>query len=235
VPRQSGDAPTVAVLFSGGRDSALAALLLAPAYDVTLVTGSAGLTDDWTHARDAARALAADARAVRPTEGGVVGDFDPDFRRVDLDGDAFETAARRVAADGHPRAAVQRLHEHALERVAARAFDAVADGTRRDDRTPRVERATARSLEDRRGVDHLAPLAGVGHGAVRAMADRRLRAERGPSETVGRADYEGELRALVREKGGSVADLFPEHEQSRVTGLRAGGDEGESGDDDGKS
>ncbi|PSQ39572.1 alpha hydrolase [Halobacteriales archaeon SW_5_70_135] len=200
MPRRSGDAPTVAVLFSGGRDSALAALLLAPAYDVTLVTGSAGLTDDWTYARDAARALAADARAVRPTERGTVGDFDPDFRRVDLDGDVFETAARRVVADGHPRAAVQRLHEHALERVAARAFDAVADGTR-----------------------------------VRAMADRRLRVERGPSETVGRADYEGELRALVREGGGSVTDLFPEHEQSRVTGLRAGGDEGESGDDDGKS
>ena len=217
----SRDAPTVAVLFSGGRDSTLAALLLAPVYDVTLVTGTAGITDDWTHARDAADALAADAGTLRSGAGATPDSLDPEFRRVDLRPEVFAAAARQIGRDGHPRAGIQRVHEHAVERVAVLEFDAVADGTRRDDRTPSVERATAQSVEDRHGVDHLAPLSGVGHGAVRTMADRLLRQERGPSATVGRADYESELRALVREAGEAVDELFPDHQQSRVTGLRA--------------
>ncbi len=205
-----------AVLFSGGRDSTLAALVLAPFYDVTLVTGTAGVTDDWTHARRVARRLVTAVDGDGPTT------FAPEFRRVELDRKTFADAARRIRADGYPRAGIQRVHEHAVERVARLEFDAVADGTRRDDRTPRLDRPTAQSVEDRHDVDYLAPLAGAGYGAVRAMADRRLRVTRGPSETVGRADYEAELRALVREQGGSVADCFPAHEQSRVTGLRAG-------------
>ena len=231
-----------AVLFSGGRDSALAALVLDPFYDVTLVTGHAGVTDDWTHARRAARRLGAtrgadgasdDPEAVghQATDDGPSTDRGesetwpgpaPTFRRVDLDRSVFVDAARRVRADGYPRDGIQRVHEHAVKRVAGLGFDAVADGTRRDDRTPRLDRSTAQSVEDRHGVDYLAPLAGVGHGAVRAMAERRLRVTRGPSESVGRADYEAELRALVREQGGSVTDLFPAHEQSRVEGLRPG-------------
>ncbi len=203
----------LAVLFSGGRDSALTALLLAPFSDVTLVACSAGVTDDWTHARDAAERLRADASDADVN-------LDPDFRRVSLDRAVLADAARRARTDGHPRDAIQAVHEHATERVAALDYDAVADGTRRDDRTPRLDRATAQSVEDRHGVAHLAPLAGVGHDAVRAMADR-LRVERGESETVGRGDYEAELRALVRDQGGTVADVFPPHEQSRVVGLRA--------------
>ncbi len=241
-----------AVLFSGGRDSALAALVLAPFYDVTLVTGHAGVTDDWTHARQAARSLGATVRAADdtgddtdpvghdPTDGtgGTAHDATdapstdhgeseawpgstPTFCRVELDREVVADAARQVRADGYPRDGIQRVHEHAVERVARLPVDAVADGTRRDDRTPRLDRSTAQSVEDRHGVDYLAPLSGVGHGAVRAMAQRRLRVTRGPSESVGRGDYEAELRALVREQGGSVGETFPAHEQSRVEGLRA--------------
>jgi len=217
-----------AVLFSGGRDSTLAALVLAPFYEVTLVTGHAGVTDDWTHARRVARRLGAtvgdadepDAAPTDRVERAAWPGSPPVFRRVDLDRAVFADAARRVRADGYPRAAIQRVHEHAIERVARLDYDAVADGTRRDDRTPRLDRSTAQSVEDRHGVDYLAPLSGLGHGAVGAMADRRLRVTRGPSESVGRADYEAELRAVVREQGGDVAALFPAHEQSRVEGLR---------------
>jgi hypothetical protein len=203
-----------AVLFSGGRDSALAALLLSPHVRVTLLTCSAGVTEDWRHAREAAACLRADADALD-------WQFAPEFRRVELDRAVLADAAERVRADGYPREGVQRVHEHAVERVATLEFDAVADGTRRDDRTPRLDRSTAQSVEDRHGVDYLAPLAGFGHGAVRAMAGEWLRVERGPSETVGRADYESELRALIRARGGDVDELFPAHEQSRVTGVRA--------------
>jgi len=191
------------VLFSGGKDSTLAALLLDDFYDVTLVTVDFGITDDWRHAAETAATL----------------DFA--FDRASLDRDVAADAVATMVADGFPRNGIQAVHEHALEVVASEGFDAVADGTRRDDRVPTVSRAFAQSLEDRHGVDSLSPLAGFGRTAIDALVDRALVVETGPSEAVPKADYETELRALLRERGEpAVRDVFPDHEQSRVTARR---------------
>jgi predicted subunit of tRNA(5-methylaminomethyl-2-thiouridylate) methyltransferase len=192
----------VALLYSGGKDSTLAADCLAPFYDVTLVTGTFGVTDDWRHARRVADRLGYP------------------FRRLDLDPAVAAEAVDRLLADGYPRHAIQAVHDHALERAADLGPAAVADGTRRDDRVPTVPRSTARSLEDRRGVDYLAPLAGFGRGAVDRLADARLDVETGPSGTMPRADYEAELRALLADRAGddAVDRIFPAHEQSYVRG-----------------
>jgi predicted subunit of tRNA(5-methylaminomethyl-2-thiouridylate) methyltransferase len=191
-----------ALLFSGGKDSALAALSLAPLYDVTLVTGTFGITDDWRHGERAAA------------------DLGFPFRTLSLAPAVAEDAVDRLLDDGYPRNAIQSVHEHALERAADLAVDAVADGTRRDDRVPRIDRPTARSLEDRRGVDYLAPLAGFGRAAVDRLADANLEVTAGPSGSVPRADYEAELRALLAEREGAdaVEAVFPAHEQTNVRG-----------------
>ncbi|EMA19441.1 MULTISPECIES: DUF7411 family protein [Haloarcula] len=202
-----------ALLYSGGKDSTLAALLLDPFYDVTLVSGSFGVcgTDP---ARESASAVGFD------------------HATVDLDPDVAHDAVEQMRDDGYPRNGIQRVHEHAVETVArgdwvagADGIDsltAVADGTRRDDRVPTIERPLAQSVEDRFGVDYLAPLAGIGRGAIDAMAANRLVVESGPSAEIPKADYEVELRALLRERygEGAVTDVFPEHTQSRVRGLR---------------
>ncbi|PSQ26723.1 alpha hydrolase [Halobacteriales archaeon QS_9_68_17] len=192
------------LLYSGGKDSTLAALLLEEFYDVTLVTGCFGVTDEWTHAEETA------ATVGFP------------FERLDLDREAAVEAVDRMYEDGYPRNGIQRVHEHALERLAEREFDAVADGTRRDDRVPTVSRAEAQSLEDRHGVDYIAPLSGFGRGAVDRVVDATLELDVGPSEEIRRADYEGELRALLAERHGeeAVAEVFPDHDQTRVTGVR---------------
>jgi predicted subunit of tRNA(5-methylaminomethyl-2-thiouridylate) methyltransferase len=194
----------VGVLYSGGKDSTLAALLLAPHCDVTLLCCTFGITDDHEHACEAAEAVGLPAR------------------RVDLDPDVAREAAERIVADGYPRNGIQQVHEHALEVAAELEDDAIADGTRRDDRVPTVERSLAQSIEDRHGVAHLAPLAGIGRAAVDELVTETLVVETGPSETVPKGDYETELRALVREENGqgTVAELFPEHTQSRVVDRR---------------
>ncbi len=194
----------LALCYSGGKDSTLAALLLDRFYDVTLVTASFGLTDDWQHAQAAASALSYE------------------FAHVELDRSVAEAAVEQIREDGYPRNGIQHVHEHALETVADRDVDAVADGTRRDDRVPSVSRAQAQSLEDRHGVDYLAPLSGLGRGAVDRLVERRLEVDEGPSETVAKADYESELRALLRETvgAGAVRALFPDHVQTAVRGLR---------------
>ena len=189
-----------ALLFSGGKDSALAALSLDRFYDVTLVTGTFGIGSDWQHARRAANRLGFP------------------FHRLDLDPTVAADAVDRMIADGYPRNGIQAVHEHAIERAAELDVTAVADGTRRDDRVPTIDRATAQSFEDRHGVDYLAPLTGFGRGAVDRLVDATLDVQAGPSEDVPRADYEAELRVLLadREGPGAVDTVFPDHEQTVV-------------------
>ncbi|WP_129112787.1 DUF7411 family protein [Halegenticoccus tardaugens] len=213
----------LALLYSGGKDSSLAALLLDSFYDVTLVTAHFGATDDWKHAARAAESLGYP------------------FETVELDEAVAAEAIDRMLADGYPRNGIQRVHEHALETVAELGDDAseangsssnslrssdgvaaVADGTRRDDRVPTVSRAQAQSLEDRHGVDYLAPLSGFGRRAVDRLVASTLAVESGPSESIPKSDYEGELRHLLGERHGpeAVAEVFPAHEQTYVRGRR---------------
>jgi predicted subunit of tRNA(5-methylaminomethyl-2-thiouridylate) methyltransferase len=205
-----GDAPTTAVLASAGADSTLAAVLLDPFYDVTLVHGTFGIESTTTPVETAAEALGVGVETVA------------------LDRAVAGEAVDRMVADGYPREGIQRVHEHALETVADRGtvagrdLSGVADGTRRDDRAPVVDRSFAQSLEDRHGVDYLRPLAGYGRSAVDDLVERTLAVERRPSETLPTGDYEAELRALMADRYGpeAVAEVFPEHVQSRVVGRR---------------
>jgi predicted subunit of tRNA(5-methylaminomethyl-2-thiouridylate) methyltransferase len=195
-----------ALLYSAGKDSTLATLLLEGFYDVTLVTASFGVVDP-DPAREAAAAL------------------DLAHETVDLDPDVAHNAVERIYEDGYPRNGIQQVHEHAVERLAstrADDFDAIADGTRRDDRVPTIGRPLAQSIEDRFDVEYLAPLAGFGRGAIDEMVDDRLIVETGPSESIPKADYEVELRALLTETygEGAVDEVFPAHTQSRVRGRR---------------
>jgi len=194
----------LALLYSGGKDSTLAALVLDEFYEVSLVTARFGVTDDWRRAREAAERLGYD------------------FRTVDLEAEVAETAVERMYEDGYPRNGIQHAHEHALEAIAALDVDAVADGTRRDDRVPTISRAQAQSLEDRHDVDYLAPLSGFGRRAVDRLVDATLDVESGPSEEIPRADYESELRALLVERHGAAAveEVFPDHHQTYVHGYR---------------
>ncbi|RQG94397.1 DUF7411 family protein [Natrarchaeobius chitinivorans] len=191
------------VLYSGGKDSTLAALLLEDFYDVTLVTAHFGVGEDWKHARASAESVGFS------------------FERLALDPDVAHDAVDRIRDDGFPRNGIQLVHQHALERAASAEFDAVADGTRRDDRVPTVSRAQAQSLEDRHGVDYLAPLSGFGRTAVDRLVETHLEVTTGPSEEIRRADYEAELRTIIAEEDGpeAVGDLFPDHEQTYVTDL----------------
>jgi len=192
----------LALLYSGGKDSSLAALILDSFYDVTLVTAHFGLTEDFEHGKAAADALGFP------------------FDMVELDRDVAEEAVERMLEDGYPRNGIQRVHEHALEVVAERDVEAIADGSRRDDRVPTVSRATAQSLEDRHGIDYLAPLSGFGRHSVDRLVEQELDVETGPSEEISRADYEGELRELIRSNHGeeAIKTVFPDHDQTIVRG-----------------
>lgn len=193
-----------AVLFSGGKDSTLVALLLADFYELNLVTVHFGQTNDYQHAAETAESLGFP------------------FEAVELDSTVAREAVDRMVEDGYPRNGIQHVHQAALEHIAERDVDAIADGTRRDDRVPTVSRAQAQSLEDRNDVDYISPLRGFGRRAVDRLVDAELSVIEGPSAEITRADYEAELRSLIATEYDqeTVRDVFPDHEQTHVTGRR---------------
>lgn len=129
----------IALLYSAGRDSSLAAhLLRALGYRVELVTVNFGLLPSHTVAEKAAESLG----------------FKHSLLRMQIE--TMEKACKLIVEDGYPRRGIKHLHLQAL-RELAKSCPAIADGTRRDDLSPRLSRREARSLEDSYGVEYIAP------------------------------------------------------------------------------
>jgi predicted subunit of tRNA(5-methylaminomethyl-2-thiouridylate) methyltransferase len=190
-----------AVLFSGGKDSGLAAILLEPFFDeIELITFSFGSDDAWKTAAAAAEELG------HP------------HRRMVFPKGVLETALELLLSAGYPNDALNYIHPIAVETLADE-YEFVADGTRRDDRAPKMSNSAIKSLEDRRHIQYLRPLAGLGQKAIRAMAARQLDFEERPSEEYPASDFEVGLRyALAKHFGQEeVGRIFPaRHTHTRV-------------------
>ncbi|NPA47988.1 MAG: hypothetical protein GXO14_05035 [Thermococci archaeon] len=192
-------------LYSGGKDSSLAAWILDRlGYDVVTVTATFGVLDSWKHARKTAGALG----------------FTHEVMKVDTE--ILERAADMVVKDGHPNRAIQFLHKTVLERLAsADEVTRVSDGTRRDDRVPMLSLPEVRSLEDRFGVAYIRPLMGLGYRTIKELVEWLFIVEVRESERLEKADYEAELRHVLEERGFDPMRFFPKgHLQSRVLGWR---------------
>ncbi|HDG63806.1 MAG TPA: hypothetical protein ENG72_00320, partial [Thermococcus sp.] len=143
-------------LYSGGKDSSLAAYILSRlGYDVILVTISFGLLDSWKYAKETAERLGFKHKVVS------------------LDQSILEIAAEMCIKDGHPNNAIQFIHEKALEEVAKLEYvERISDGTRRDDRVPLLDQRRTRSLEDRFNVQYIRPLLGLGYKTIRELTEK---------------------------------------------------------------
>ncbi|WP_440952426.1 DUF7411 family protein [Methanococcoides sp. FTZ1] len=191
------------VLFSGGKDSSLSAILLDPFFDVELVTCSFSVLPVGEIAKVAADELGYSHRVL------------------ELDKGILESALDIIIEDGYPRNAINYIHRTVVETLAKEEdVSLIADGIRRDDRVPRLTDAEVRSIEDRFGVKYVCPLQGYGRSAVNMLVSRYLIIEEGQSDSIAKADYETELRELIRQQHGDekVLEIFPEHVQSRVVG-----------------
>jgi hypothetical protein len=192
-------------LYSGGKDSSLSAWILERlGYEVRLVTISFGVLDNWRFAKETARKLGFEHQVIY------------------LPREILETAAEMAVSDGHPNNAIGFIHERALEAIASMPeVERVSDGTRRDDRVPFLELPKTRSLEDRFNVAYIRPLLGLGYKTIRELTGRLFNVEIKASEELEKADYEVELRYLLREKGIDPLRIFPKrHQQSRVLGWK---------------
>lgn len=191
----------VSVLFSGGKDSSLSALLMEPFFEIELVTCSFGLLPNGDLAAKTAKELRFP------------------YRVLYLKQEILEKAYSRIMDDGFPKNAINYIHEKAVETLALDPdVKLIADGTRRDDRVPVLSISQIRSIEDRLGIHYICPLKGYGKKTLSALVELYLKIEEGPSEIIQKADYETELREFIRQKHGEekIKELFPAHIQSHV-------------------
>jgi tRNA methyltransferase len=191
----------VSVLFSGGKDSSLSALLMEPFFEIELVTCSFGLLPN-------GELVAKTAKELRFSH-----------RVLYLEQEILEKAYDKIMNDGFPKSAINYIHEKAVETLASDPdVKLIADGTRRDDRVPVLSISQVRSIEDRLGIHYICPLKGYGKKTLSNLVELYLRIEEGPSESIQKADYETELREFIRQKHGEekIKELFPAHIQSHV-------------------
>ncbi|MHC1594114.1 MAG: DUF7411 family protein [Methanotrichaceae archaeon] len=190
----------ISVLFSGGKDSALASILLEPFFEVELVTFGYDQGTSWKAGEEAAKVL------------------EIPHRTIIFEKDVLDRAMTMLLAAGYPSDALNYVHQQAVE-ILARECDFVADGTKREDRAPMMSPDEIRSLEDRLEAHYIRPLAGYGSKTINALASRYLEFEVLPSELYPASDFEVGLRlALEILKGqDTVTKIFPaDHKHSKI-------------------
>ena len=190
------------VLYSGGKDSSLAAIMLGTYYEVELNTFVFDPLRQIPTLEAAAEALGY-----------------PLKKRVFAEG-MLDEMADLVIAKGYPNDAINAVHQAATESLAAE-YDVVGDGIRFDDRVPMLKRDAVQSLMSRTGCSYVRPLLGYPRHEVDRLADQLLVVQYGETGTIQNGDYESEIRDAIRARGLDPAPLFPaHHEQSLVVGRK---------------
>jgi tRNA methyltransferase len=192
----------IGVLYSGGKDSSLASMMLGTYYEVELNTFVFDSLRQIPTLEAAARALGYPLKK-RVFREGLLNEM------VDL-----------VIAKGYPNDAINAVHQAALESLAGE-YSVVGDGTRFDDRVPMLSREAVQSLGSRTGCSYVRPLLGYVRKEVDRLADQLLVVSYGETGTIRNGDYEAEIRDAIQARGLDPASLFPaHHEQSLVVGRK---------------
>ena len=190
-----------AVLYSGGKDSSLMAVILDKlGYDVELVTINFGKFDSSIPARKSAESLGFKHKVIK------------------LDQKILADAVDMIIEDNFPNNGINHIHHTVLE-ILADDYEVIADGTRREDRIPKLKFSEIQSLEDRKNIQYL-NLTGIGYKTINDTSERLFKLQKGESNIHNSSDYEMEIRVLLKEKGYDTDEIFTQHIQSRVIGWR---------------
>ena len=189
------------VLYSGGKDSSFMAVMLKRlGLEVELCTANFGVYDSYIPASKSAQSLGFKHNVLK------------------MDYDILDKTCDMIMEDGFPNEGIKYIHAQTVERIAD-DYDIIADGTRRDDRTPKLNVNQIRSLEDRKDVQYI-NLDSFGHKSVKLITSNLFEISHEKSNKDNSSDFEVEIRTLIDEKGGNSLDIFPEHYQTRVIGYK---------------
>ncbi len=191
------------VLYSGGKDSSIIAVVLKNlGYQVELVTVNFGFYPSCKAAAESSSKLGFKHRILKGEP------------------DVLEDAVKTIINDGFPNNGINKVHKYALELIA-NDYSVVSDGTRRDDKVPKLDLNQIRSFEDRNDVEYI-NLGGLGHKSINHLSNTLFNVRKELTSMENNSDYEIEIRFLISKLEGEelAFKIFPEHLQSRVIGWR---------------
>lgn len=190
-----------AVLYSGGKDSSFVAVMLERlGLDVELYTANFGVYDSYIPASKSAKSLGFKHNVLK------------------MDKDILKRTCERILEDGFPNEGIKYIHSQTVEKLAE-DHDIIADGTRRDDRTPKLGINQIKSLEDRKNVQYI-NLDSFGHKSVKLITESLFEISKEKSNRDNSSDFEVEIRTMIDDMGANSLDIFPEHYQTRVIGYK---------------
>ena len=190
-----------AVLYSGGKDSSFVAVMLERlGLDVELYTANFGVYDSYIPASKSAKSLGFKHNVLK------------------MDKDILKATCERILEDGFPNEGIKYIHSQTVEKLAE-DHDIIADGTRRDDRTPKLGINQIKSLEDRKNVQYI-NLDSFGHKSVKLITESLFEISKERSNRDNSSDFEVEIRTMIDDMGANSLDIFPEHYQTRVIGYK---------------
>ncbi len=130
-------------------------------------------------------------------------------------------AVTMIRKSGYPNDAINHVHRIALTTLAGE-YPVLADGTRFEDRVPKLTLGEVQHLQHTTGCSYIRPLLGYTRREVNRLASRYFAVRYGETGTIPNGDYEGEIRMAIGASGSDLSDFFPpSHEQSIVTGCHA--------------
>jgi predicted subunit of tRNA(5-methylaminomethyl-2-thiouridylate) methyltransferase len=129
------------ILFSGGKDSSLAALMLSRDYEVELNT------------------FVFDERRTVPQLESVADALGFPFVKRVFESGFLDTVVEMMVSTGYPNDAINLVHRNAV-RTLAESYDVIGDGTRLNDRVPMLSLPEVQSLEARHECSYVRPLLG---------------------------------------------------------------------------
>ncbi|MEA4957040.1 MAG: hypothetical protein VB038_04870 [Methanobrevibacter sp.] len=194
------------VLYSGGKDSSLMAILLKKiGIEVELVNVNFGVYDSFIPSQKSAKSLGIKHNVLS------------------LDKNILINSVDIILNDGFPNNGISYLHKAVIEELANLAneneFSIIADGTRRDDRTPKLNKDEIRSLEDRKNIQYI-NLDSFGYKTIDSLVSDLFIITQEESNMDNSSDYEVEIRWFIdKEKNLNSSEIFPKHFQTRVIGL----------------
>ncbi|MDR1820425.1 MAG: hypothetical protein LBR15_09315 [Methanobrevibacter sp.] len=187
-----------AVLYSGGKDSSLIAIILKRmGFNPVLINANFGVFKSYVPALNSAKSLCLD------------------FDILELDKEILEKGVDMIIKDKFPNNGIDYIHKEVIENLSNLKYDIIADGTRRDDKVPKLTKNEIRSLEDRKNIQYL-NLDGFGYKTIDFIANNLFKFKKEKSNRENSSDYEVEIRYLIDEKGFKSSEIFPEHYQTRV-------------------
>ena len=130
--------------------------------------------------------------------------------------DILKKTCEKILEDGFPNDGIKYIHRMTVEELA-RTHDIIADGTRRDDRTPKLSVNQIKSLEDRFDAQYI-NLDSFGHKSVKMITESLFEISKERSNRDTSSDFEVEIREMIEDMGSNPLDIFPQHYQTRVIG-----------------